>query len=870
MAGVDALTMQGRIVHIRPVEPDDEAAIRDLHDRVSSNSRYLRFFSAGAAPQSEVRRLTRPPDSDHLAVVVEDAGTVVCVASYEKINATQADFAVLVDDEHHGQGIGTLVLEHLAAAARRAGIDTLVGDVLAVNTRMLKVSADLAPGVRRSIGEDLGTRRVEVPTLPDEAALAAVGARDRTAEHQSLRPLFAPASVAVVGAGRKPGGIGHEVLTALVDGGYRGALYPVNPHADVIAGRPAYPTVGAIGSHVDLAVIAVPAPAVADVVSDCAAAGVSAAVILTDGLGESTDLVRTAHAHGMRLVGPNCIGILNTDPAVNLTATFAPSLPLPGGLAIASQSGAVGIAILEAAGRTGTGVSSFVSLGNKADISGNDLLAYWYDDPATRAVALYLESFGNPRRFAWVARALARRKPVLAVKSGRSSGGRRAGASHTAAAAAPDVAVDTLFNQAGVIRTDTLAELLDTARVLVDQPLPNGVRLGIVGNAGGLNVLTADAAESARLTVPPALGNPVDLGAEASPETLRAALSGLATSGEIDALVVTFVATRTNDAPGTLEAIGMAADAVPDVPIVAVVVGVPDPPAALGARRVPVYPLPEDAVRALGRAAHYAEWRRRPIGDRPELSSVDSQRARAVIREASPGGWQPPAVAEALLDAYGIPTVPARVATDIGEAVRLATELGYPVAVKAADPNVVHKSDIGAVWLNLSGPEAVRRAYIAIATVLGVSTPDVIVQRMAPSGVELVAGLVHDPRFGSLVMAGLGGVQTDLLGDRSFRLLPLTTADAHDMWCSLRSAPLLTGYRGSEPADTGAVEDLLLRLGRLAEEVPEVAELDLNPVLAGPDGAVAVDVKLRLAPIGNEPDPYLRTLKAGTTEGGTA
>jgi acyl-CoA synthetase (NDP forming) len=249
---------------------------------------------------------------------------------------------------------------------------------------------------------------------------------------------------------------------------------------------------------------------------------------------------------------------------------------------------------------------------------------------------------------------------------------------------------------------------------------------------------------------------------------------------------------------------------------------------------------------------------------------VDSQRARAVIREASPGGWQPPAVAEALLDAYGIPTVPTRVATDIGEAVRLATELGYPVAVKAADPNVVHKSDIGAVWLNLSGPEAVRRAYIAIATVLGVSTPDVIVQRMAPSGVELVAGLVHDPRFGSLVMAGLGGVQTDLLGDRSFRLLPLTTADAHDMWCSLRSAPLLTGYRGSEPADTGAVEDLLLRLGRLAEEIPEVAELDLNPVLAGPDGAVAVDVKLRLAPIGNEPDPYLRTLKAGTTEGGTA
>jgi len=716
--------------------------------------------------------------------------------------------------------------------------------------------------------------RVEVPTLMDEAALAAVGARDRTAEHQSLRPLFAPASVAVIGAGRKPGGIGHEVLTSLVDGGYRGALYPVNPHADVIAGRPAYPTVGAIGAHVDLAVIAVPEPAVAEVVAGCAAAGVSAAVILTAGVGDSAALVRTAHASGMRLVGPNCIGIINTDPAVNLTATFAPSLPLPGGLAIASQSGAVGVAILDAAGRTGTGVSSFVSLGNKADISGNDLLAYWYDDPATRAVALYLESFGNPRRFAWVARALARRKPVLAVKSGRSSGGRRAGASHTAAAAAPDIAVDTLFHQAGVIRTDTLAELLDTARVLVDQPLPNGLRLGIVGNAGGLNVLAADAAESAGLMVPPALGNPVDLGAEASPETFAAALSALATSGEIDALVVTFVATRTNDAPGTLEAIGTAADAVPDLPVVAVVVGAGDPPAALGGRRVPVYPLPEDAVRALGRAAHYAQWRRRPIGARPDLSDVDSVRAHMVVADAlagkREGGWQPPAVAQALLDAYGVPTVAARVATDIGQAVSFATELGYPVAVKAADPNVVHKSDIGAVWLNLGGPEAVRRAYIAIAAVLGVSTPDVVVQRMAPPGVELVAGLVHDPQFGSLVMAGLGGVQTDLLGDRSFRLLPLTTADARDMWCSLRSAPLLTGYRGSEPADTAAVEDLLLRIGRLAEEVPEVAELDLNPVLAGPNGAVTVDVKLRLAPVGDEPDPYLRTLKAGSTEGGTA
>ena len=887
--GVDALTMQGGIVHVRPVRPDDEVALRDLHDRVSSNSRYMRFFSAGAAPEGEVRRLTRRADDQHVALVVEDEGQIVCVASYEKLNAAEADFAVLVDDEHHGQGVGTLVLEHLSAAARRAGIETLIGDVLAVNTTMLRVSADLAPGIRQTLGEDIGTMRVKVPTQPDEAALAAVGVRDRTAEHRSLRPLFAPESVAVVGAGRKPGGVGHEILSALVDGGFGGALYPINPHADEIIGLRAYPTVASVGVPVDLAVVAVPGAAVADVIADCAGAGVHTAVILTSGLAETgpagaleqAALVRIARAHGLRLVGPNCLGVLNTDPAVRLTATFAPSLPPAGGLAVASQSGAVGIAMLDAAARTGTGVSSFVSLGNKADISGNDLLAYWYDDPATRAVALYLESFGNPRRFAWVARALARRKPVLAVKSGRSRGGRRAGASHTAAAAAPDVAVDTLFAQAGVIRTDTLAELLDAARVLVDQPLPASNRLAIIGNAGGLNVLAADAAEPAGMTTPEfseplrtalaaltpgsaGVANPVDLGAEVSAAVLAAAVSAVAASGEVDALVLTFVATRTNDVPGSLAALATAADGSPDLPVVAVVVGATDPPAALGARRVPVYPLPEDAVRALGRAVGYAEWRRQPIGDRPQLSGLHSERARSMVTgllaDGDRHGWQPPDVARELLECYGISVIETRVAGNIVDAVTTAAELGYPVAVKAADPNVVHKSDVGAVWLNLTGPESVRRAYLAIATALAVDTPDVVVQRMASPGVELVAGVVHDRQFGSLVMLGLGGVQTDLLGDRAFRLLPLTTRDAEGMWQSLHGAPLLTGYRGSEAANTGAVEDLLLRVGRMAEEIPEVAELDLNPLLAGPDGVVAVDVKLRLVPIGSEPDPYLRSL----------
>jgi len=883
--GIDALTMDGRIVRVRPVRPDDGAAIQDLYERSSPESRYLRFFGGGAATDAEVDRLVRPAGDNHVALLVEQDAAVVAVASYERIDGTTAEFAVFVDDARQGQGIGTLLLEHLAAAARRAGIAELVGDVLSVNTRMLRVSGDVAPGVSPSYGLDHQVVRVRVPAIPGEAALDAVGARDRTAEHRSLRPMLAPESVAVVGAGRRPGSIGHEVLRALLAGGYTGPVYPVNPNATEIAGRPAYPSVTAIGQPVDLAVIAVPAAAVQTAMADCAAAGVRAAVVLTSGLGESgaegaaaqAAMVRLARTHGLRVAGPNCLGVVNTDPDVRLTATFAPSIPPAGGLAVASQSGAVGVAILEHAAHAGLGISTFVSLGNKADVSGNDLLAYWYDDPATRAVALYLESFGNPRRFAWVARALARRKPVLAVKSGRSSSGRRAGMSHTAAAATSDTTVDTLFAQAGVIRTDTLGELLDAARVLVDQPLPAGNRLAVIGNAGGLNILAADAAEAAGLTVPElsatvqaevatgapsaaAVGNPVDLGAEAGPAALAATVNALAGSGEVDALVATFVATRTNDVSAALAALAAAAQDAPALPIAAIVVGAPDTPAALGPRRIPVYELPEDAVRAMGHAARYAAWRRAPLGARPVLSGVDPHSARRVVAGLAPG-WQPPGVAQDLLACYGIPVVSTRVATNPVEAVECADDLGYPVAVKAADESLVHKSDIGAVKLNLPGAAAVRSAYQAIADATGVSTPSVVVQPMVRPGAELIAGIMHDQLFGSLVMLGLGGVYTNVLGDRAFRLLPVTDVDAAAMWRSLRAAPLLTGYRGGPVVDTAALEDLLMRVGRLAEDLPEVAELDLNPVLAGPDGVVAVDVKLRLAPVSGEPDPYLRGLR---------
>ena len=883
--GVDALLMDGSIVHVRPVSEADTEPLSALYTRASPRSRYLRFFSAGISVDREVQRIVTPGD-DHVALVAEHDGLAIGVASYEILSGAQAEIAILVDDTWQGDGIGSLLIEHLAAVARRAGIQELVGDVLASNVTMLRASASLAPGIARQHDEDPSVVRIHIPTRPDERALAAAGARDRTAEHNSLRPLLAPASLAVIGVSRSRSGVGYEVLHGVLAGGFTGRAYPVNPHARTIDGLECYPSVGDIPERVDLAIVAVPASTVPRIIEECGAAKVGAAVVLSAGLGETGSsgaatearLLASARRHDIRVVGPNCIGLINTDPLVRLNATFAPNAPTPGHLAVATQSGAVGVAILDSAERSGVGISTFVSLGNKIDVSTNDLLSYWYDDVSTQAVALYVESFGNPRRFTWLARALSTRKPILAVKSGRSTAGRRAGASHTAAAAAPDVAVDTLFRQAGVLRMDTLGELLDAARLLTEQPLPAGDRVVIVGNAGGLNILAADAAGTAGLQVvelsatlqqgfadlaPNLAGvaNPVDLGADAPPATIGRAIRALGSSGETDALVVTLVATRTNDLPGALAALSEAADDQPHLPIVAVVVG-GDSPLKLGRRNLAVYEFPEDAVRSLGHACRYARWRREPTGSKPVIPGIDRKAARRIVAAAlaDGAGWQPVEITHALLACYGISLLETRLATGVDSAEKTARELGFPIVMKTTRPGLVHKAELGGVHLGLSDELAVRQAYLTIAGSLDEAKPKVALQRMVQTGVELVAGVAHDPLFGSLVMVGLGGVHTDLLGDRSFRALPLTERDATAMWRELRAAPLLTGYRGTPEMDTDALEQSLLRVAQLAEDFPEVSELDLNPVVAVRDGVAALDVKLKLQPAKDEPDPYIRSL----------
>ncbi|MEU4424793.1 GNAT family N-acetyltransferase [Actinoplanes sp. NPDC024001] len=872
---VDALTADGGIVSIRPIMASDHPAVAALHENASAANLRLRFFAqpSAATLAAETNRLCRPESDDHVNVLAYEGEELVGVASAERLGERpRAEFAVFVADRHHGRGIGTLLLEHLAARCRQHEITELVGEVLSGNTDMLRVARDLSSRARRHF--DHGVVDVTLQIGGDEQTDLVVDERDRFAERASLRALLSPASVAVVGAGRRPGSVGRETLQSLLDYGFTGTLYAVNGRGTPIGAVPGYRSLLDLPGPVDLLVVAVPAEQVAGVLADGAHAGAHAAIVLSAGFGESgpdgrkrqADLVRVARSHGIRLVGPNCLGVFNSDPQVRLAAGFAPASPPRGGLGVAAQSGAVAIAVLDHAARSGTGVSTVVSLGNKADVSGNDLIAYWYDDPATRAVALYLESFGNPRKFARTVRALSRRKPVLALKSGRSAAGRRAGASHTAAAAAPAATVDALFAQAGVVRTETLGELLDAARMLTDQPLPAGARLVVVSNAGGLNVLAADAAESAGLHLPvtdPALhDNPLDLGAGASPEEFAAAAEAAVGSGSADMLLLIVVCTRANRAAQILRELGHVVDRHPDLSVAAVVTGGIGLPNRLGTRGAPVYDLPEQAVRALAHAASYAAWRRRPLGGRAELTGVDRQRARHLIDRAleETRGWQTYQRTAEILAAYGINAVPAVVAADARAAADAAEQFGGPVVLKSADPDLIHKSDTGGVRTGLIGNAAVRNAFAAVAAA-GQPGRGVLVQPQLTAPVELVAGLVHDPLFGSLVLLGLGGVQTDLLGDRALQLVPMTDLDAGRMWRSLRSAALLTGYRGAPPIDIAALEDLLLRLSRLAEDHPEIAELDLNPVLAGPDGIHPVDAKLRLAPIGSEPDPVLRRLR---------
>jgi acyl-CoA synthetase (NDP forming)/GNAT superfamily N-acetyltransferase len=885
-AGVYALLVDGSTVQIRPAAAGDFAAVKAMHEAMSPDNAYLRFFSTSrTAAEREARRVTREPGQDHAALLALFGAEVVGVASYEVVarsGGKTAEVAFAVADTVHHRGIATLLLEHLVSLARARRIESFIAETLSENISMLHVFSDAGLPARSARSDGVVT--ITIPLPADDTGkqlddyLDTVALRERSASVASLRPVFDPRSVVVVGASRRQGTVGRSVIDNIRTCGYQGQLYAVNPNASQIGGVPCFPDVASLPETPELALLAVPPAAVPDVAEACGARGVRGLVVFTAGIGiaESADLLAICRRHGMRLIGPNCFGI--AVPGIGLDATFAAAHPAAGTAGLVVQSGGIGFAMVDHLSRLGIGISSFASVGNKLDVSSNDMLMWWEQDGQTKLAVLYIESFGNPRKFARTARRVGTRLPVLTVHAGRSEAGQQAAASHTAAIATPLVSREALFEQAGIIATPGFGELVEATALLAAQPPPVGRSVAIVSNVGGAGVLAADACTDLGLAVHHPRGQvkrklnalvpdggavtgPVDTTATVSRKDFRQVLELIAADEDVDAMIALVLPTG---ATGDLVAAIQEADV--SITLTAVILNQTETVRLLDAKngKVPAYGYPEAAAGALARAAMYGEWRSAPHTPVPGFSDVDAAEARAVIRgflaHAPGGGWLPPADVTALLRLYGIPLVSETRAHTEDDAVAAATAVGYPVVVKADVPGLVHKTDAGGVLLDLRTDDDVRAGYRQLTGQFGERLTGVLIEPMITGGTEVIIGVQDDQMFGPLVVFGLGGVATEVLADHAARLAPLTETDADTLINSIRSAPLLHGHRGSPAADLPALRDVLMRVSRLADDLPEVTELDLNPVIARQLGAVAVDARIRVTPQVPQ-DPFLRRLR---------
>ncbi len=877
----DVALRDGGSVRFRPILPTDGDGLQYLVSKMSVDSVYFRFFRVKHELEpEELHRLTHLDYAERMAFVALADGEVVAVGRYDhKESGTPvAEVALAVMDEQQGRGIGTLLLQHLARYADAQGIVSFRAHVLADNYAMIRVFRDARFVMEHDLDE--GVYTVEFPTRLSAEGRLAEEEREKVAVAESVLPVFHPTSIAVIGASRNPLSIGGRLFKNLMAAGFSGPIYPVNPGAAVVRSVKTYPTILDVPGPVDLAFIVVPARFVLDAVRQCAEKGVKGLIMITAGFSETSsegaalenEVLEVVRQSGMRMVGPNCMGLINTDPAIRLDGQFGPRRPPTGNVAMSSQSGALGIAILDYASRLNIGISTFISIGNKADVGVNDLLMYWEDDPHTDVILLYVESFGHPRRFARIARRIARQKPIVAVKSGRTAAGARAASSHTGSLASLDVAVDALFHQAGVIRTTTLAELFDVTTLLSNQPLPAGRRVGVLTNAGGPGILAVDALESqglevvefspglqaelrSHLTPDASVRNPVDMIASAGPDQYRACLDVLLDSDEIDTVFTIFTPASPEGERPTAAVIrdaGVAHDG--DKTMIIAYMSAEGAPEELSAAeaRIPNFPFPEQAARALVKAVEYAEWRAQPEGTVIEFGDVEKERARSVVASALgrfglDGGWLEPGEVDEVLRAYGLSLARSAVAASEGEAVAVAADIGGPVVLKVISPSALHKSDVGGVVLDVEGDRAVREAFQAV--VAAVPDPEgVLVQEFVGEGHEVLIGMTEDPVFGPLLVFGLGGVFVELIGDVAFRIHPLTDRDANDMISEVRSAKLLEGYRGGDPGDIPALRDALLRVSALVEDLPELMELDLNPVKVRSPGAGirVVDARMRV------------------------
>ncbi|MBA4862390.1 GNAT family N-acetyltransferase [Streptomyces sp. PSKA54] len=960
----DVVLRDGGTARIRPITTDDADRLVSFYEQVSDESKYYRFFAPyPRLSAKDVHRFTHHDYVDRVGLAATVGGEFIATVRYDRINAhgmpasapaDEAEVAFLVQDAHQGRGVASALLEHVGAVARERGIRRFAAEVLPANTKMIKVFTDAGYTQKRSF-ED-GVVRLEFDLEPTDRSLAVQRAREQRAEARSVQRLLRPGSVAVIGTGRAPGGVGRSVLNNLLDAGFTGRLYAVNKsfpqEQTALDGVPAHRSVRDIAEPVDLAVVAVPAAHVPEAVAECGEHGVQGLVVVSAGYAESgaegrerqRELVRQARSYGMRLIGPNAFGVINTAPDTLLNASLAPELPRRGRIGLFTQSGAIGIALLSRLHRRGggvtgvTGVSTFVSAGNRSDVSGNDMLQYWYDDPDTDVVLMYLESIGNPRKFTRLARRTAAAKPLVVVQGARHSGVAPLGHA-VQGTRLPHATVSALLRQAGVIRVDTITELVDAGLLLAGQPLPTGPRVAILGNSESLGLLTYDACLSEGLRPL----RPRDLTTAATAEDFRAAL-GAALAGDLcDAVVVTAIPAVGEDGADDVALAGALREAVaagPAKPVLVVhvelgglaealsaarstkpgpgarvrydgsapaVVGGAHPPPVpetawgdphlpqslkgLGAPpaerlpttqattvppaelpRIPAYPAAERAVRALAEAVKYGQWRRDAAepGKVHEYEDIDESGAAEMIDgllargDGDPRGMSlTPEEAQELLGRYGIHVRPALPAPGPDEGARAAERLGYPVALKTTAPHLRHRPDLGGVRLDLADEEQLRRAYAELTDVLG--KPEElrpVVQAMAPRGVDTVVRAVIDPAAGAVLSFGLAGAASELLGDTAHRLIPVTDRDAQSVVRSIRTAPVLFGWRGSAPVDTAALEELLQRVSRLVDDHPEVAAVALEPVVVATQGLSVLGASVRLAPPPARSDLGPRTLPA--------
>jgi acyl-CoA synthetase (NDP forming)/RimJ/RimL family protein N-acetyltransferase len=866
----DVLLRDGHAAHLRPISADDEDLLVEFYEQVSAESKYLRFFAPmPRLSDKDVTRFTHVDHRDRVAFVLTVGKKMIAVARFDRIPAEPgkgdvAEVAFLVQDAHQGRGIAQLLLEHLAQAGRERGVEKFVAEVLPENQRMIQIFRDAGYHVAGGFAD--GVMRFEFPISSTDTSINVMQAREHRAEAASIERFFKARSVAVIGASRRHDTIGQTLVRNLVLGDYAGRVYVVNPSADSVAGMPAYDSVADIPDDVEVAIVAVPADKVQDVVLDCAAKGVHGMVVISSGFAEIGEegrlrqrkLVGLARSYGLRLIGPNCLGVVNTSGDISLNASLAPLMPPRGRAGFFCQSGALGVAILEKVARRGLGLSTFVSAGNRADVSGNDLLQYWEEDDATEVVLLYLESIGNPRKFSRIARRVSRRKPVIAVKSGRTTQGVPMGHA-VRSMVAPQAAVDAMFRQAGVIQVDTLDEMLDVAQLVAHQPLPRGPRVAVVGNSDALGLLAADAAAAAGLQV----RQTVALGAGATGEDFEEALDAAIDDPEVDSVVAVFIPplnTTGVEVANVLAAVGeqsekplvstfLATEGVPELLRVPDVAG-----NTAGRGSVPSYSAPEAAVRALARMVEYATWLSKPEGELVIPEEVDESRAKRrvneILMESREGRDLSFEELRDILAAYGIDLWERMDVDSVESAVAAGEKLGWDVVLKATAEHLRQRPDLAHVWRNIDTEAEMRDAWESMHTIIDFpESAGFIVQKVAAPGVPVAIGGMEDPLFGPVVSFGISGAATELLGDKAYRIPPMHSGEAAEMVREIKAAPLLFGYRGSEQVDVASIEHLLLRLAQLKNDLPQLRSLELNLVLAGAQGATVLNAVGRVEPV---------------------